>query len=77
MSQSARLKKANVQEIGARLGTLSKANRETVEVSVDFTKSLLKQLMIMYYHVFLHSTTHSPINTCSIFCKLTLIILLS
>jgi len=32
VSQSARLKKTGPQEIGARLGTLSKANRETVEV---------------------------------------------
>ena len=32
MSQSARLKKTGPQEIGARVGTLSKANRETVEV---------------------------------------------
>lgn len=31
VSQSARLKKTGAQEIGARLGTLSKANRETVE----------------------------------------------
>ena len=37
VSQSARLKKTGAQEIGARLGTLSKANRETVEVIVtDF-----------------------------------------
>ena len=35
VSQSARLKKTGAQEIGARLGTLSKANRETVEVIVN------------------------------------------
>jgi len=32
VSQSARLKKTGVQEIGAGVGQLSKASRETVEV---------------------------------------------
>ena len=49
MSQSARLKKTGPQEIGARLGTLSKANRETVEVSVNATNMLNFQKEILYY----------------------------
>ena len=41
VSQSARLKKTGAQEIGARLGTLSKANRETVEVILLLMISIL------------------------------------
>ena len=51
MSQSARLKKTGTQEIGARLGTLSKANRETVEVTVNdfYTFSFSFVVMTRYY----------------------------
>ena len=51
MSQSARLKKVGAQEIGARLGTLSKANRETVEVTLNLVEMTKGHYKVMFYFV--------------------------